>query len=185
MMEKAVLFIALLLSFGIQSYGQIPQDSATFSPVVRLGTSLTYIWDRDPHYLREYTWALNMGVMPTKRINIGVNVMNIWSETRTEPRGRHLMAGVFGQYHFGLRTDKATIFLETGGYWGNYCTCGPGDPYRKDGLFLIPAGGGLNARLTKDLWLDAGFMVYNIINDVPRKYSFTQYVIGLDWVLGK
>lgn len=180
-------WICLLIWLAAFSVGHAqfatPPDTGKFSPKIRVGASYTYIWDEGVNYLRENTFALNVGVMVKPRINIGVNWLNIGYSTRFEQSGRGFLIGTFGQYHLGKRLDKATIFLETGAYLGNYCTCD--DPHRQDGLVYVPFGGGLNAKLHRGLWLDAGFLVYNILNKVPGKYSYTQYVVGLDWVFGK
>ena len=183
-MRKHLFWVFLLT--GSLLYGQKKEkaDTTHFSPELRVGTSFTYIWDVEDHYLREYTWATNVAISPVRRVYVGLNLMNVWAETRTNKNGKYFVGGVFGQYHLG-RLDRATIYGETGVYLGNYCTCGEGDAYRQNGLVYVPIGGGLNAKLYKNLWLDVGLLSYNIMNKVEGKYSFTQYIIGLDIVFGK
>ncbi|GAB4405578.1 MAG: hypothetical protein OHK0039_06700 [Bacteroidia bacterium] len=43
----------------------------------------------------------------------------------------------------------------------------------------------MDVRLIGDLYLEMGFYNYHLFTDAPRKYNYTQYVLGLTYVLGR
>jgi hypothetical protein len=80
---------------------------------------------------------------------------------------------------------KNSFLLEAGLMYGNYCTCEDDDPFKRDGLYYLDLGGSFEMQLSKRIYLDMGFNVYNILNDVKGKYAYTQYIVGLNYTIGK
>lgn len=148
-----------------------------------LGTSLTYIFDNEPqisdaHQYNEWTTSINAATRLYKGLFVGINYMNIFSYgTDVEPDNFHI-AGLFSQYDF--LNDEDRLFLETGLYLGNYCTCDDFDPYKAPQLYYWSLGGGWELALNHRFNVELGFINHVILNDREGKYNFTQYIVGLN-----
>ncbi len=68
---------------------------------------------------------------------------------------------------------------------GDYCPCGPVDPYRRSHLRYLGIGCGYSMPIWKWLHLDLSFVSYQILNSVSFKSHFPQYIIGLNVDLGR
>lgn len=156
-----------------------------------LGTSVTYILDSYPlptNLTRDYTYQevttnLNFGIDVYKGIRVGFQNLLI-NAARSDEKERFNITGGFLQYGFKRKTGSR-IYLEGSYNTGNYCTCKDEEPYKRPQLDYYGIGAGYDWKLTNWLHLDLGFFNYNIIDDEPGKYNFTQYVIGLDFQLAK
>ncbi len=175
-MKKTMLLLVLLIP--VLAFAQ--KDSTAYRKRLVLGTSLTYIWDTEDNFLNEYTWSINAAISPVKNLYLGFNYLNIWAQSRTIANGRYGLAGVYAQYRLGK--PKVAFYPEIGYYKGNYCTCSEGDAFKQKGLDYLSVGGGFGWRIYKGLELETAFLVYNILDRIPvGKYSYTQYVIGLNY----
>ena len=159
-----------------------------------IGSSLTYIWDPrsrsqnlgEDHLYQETTWNINVATDMTGSLRLGLSGMQIFTQSPDSGDGKYFLVGSFGQYNFTPRAaNRNRLYFETGLFYGNYCTCGAYDPYLKDGLTYLDLGAGYSPRIWKNLYLDLGFNVYNMLKKLPGKYSFTQYVVGLEYRIGK
>lgn len=152
----------------------------------RLGSSLTYIWDdsrtQPRRMYQEYTLSLNAAYTLLPRWAVGVNLMPIWTQNGAEGDQAYFLGGAFGQYDV-FQTERMRFYAEAGLYGGNYCTCGDLDPYRIDFDWYRSLGGGFTVDLTRRLHLDLGFVGYKLIRDLPGRYSMTQYIMGIEFVL--
>lgn len=157
-----------------------------------LGTSLTYIWENSsansglpgtfPYLYQEYTWSLNLAYPLSKRWAVGLDNKLIWTESTFSARKNYRITGAQAQFNLTPSTPNR-LFLYSGLYQGNYCTCGEGEPYRKDNLMYWGLGFGWNVRLSNNIYLDLGFENFEMVSREPGKYNYTQYIIGLDFHL--
>jgi hypothetical protein len=142
------------------------------------------------HYIyNEYTWNFNAAFSIAKGLLAGGQIMTIFaSGTRIENEFFHIY-GAFVQYDFFAYTkSKASLFIETSFNTGDYLTAGWEDPYRREGLYYYGFGGGLElplSKVSKRLFLDLSFYNYHILNKIHDKYNYTQYIVGLNYHIGK
>ncbi len=181
--KRLFLGICLLLIFGGQVIGQKVATDSSYAPRLVVGSSLTYKWgDPTSGHFKEFTWAKNIAFSPFKGLYIGVNHLNVWNSSDYTPPRKAMLVGGFAQYHLGNYSIR--FVPELGYYRGNYCTCGDDIPYGREGINYISVGAGFETNLYKGLQLDLSFLVYQPL--LPRHglnyaYSFTQYVIGLNY----
>ncbi len=158
------------------------------------GSSLTYIWNSNvsdypvgKNFYEEYTWNLNIATSINKRIMAGFQVLNIFTSGTHVNNENYLMYGFFSQFDF-FSKKKVSLFAELSINRGDYCTCGHIDPYRKNNIWYMGFGGGLEVpikTISENLFLDLSWINYQILNKIKTKYNFTQYIIGLNYHIGK
>lgn len=177
-------WIAVLICFlGAPAHAQ--DSTEQFVPHVMVGASLTYIWDPSFPTWQEYTFHTDLHYALTRRWSIGINALRIWSGDSISGINRYWITGVDGQYNF-VNDPDFRFFGEGGIYYGNYCTCGQGIPYLNRGNFYWALGGGISARIKRNLYFELGFHSYNIMSRTPEsKYNYTQYILGLEYRLGR
>ncbi len=77
-------------------------------------------------------------------------------------------------------------FFELNYSQGDYCYCGPDDPYRYPNLHYIGFGGGMDYPIRKsNLYAHLGGILHVIVGSPEDKYHFVIYKIGLSYRLGK
>lgn len=181
--------LTLLLALGMALSGlQAQKNQGRKVPLyaLKVGTSFTYIWNESED--KEYTWRLNAAWQFSSRFSAGVNLMNIWNESplRDQQLIHAVVAGPFGQFKL---TDSRVwdLYAETGIFVGNYCSCLDlyEVPYKRNGLVYWANAIGVNVRINRFIQLDMALADHIIFNRVPKKYNFTQYIIGLDFLLLK
>jgi hypothetical protein len=157
-----------------------------------VGTSLTWIWtttlvDGDFNIYSEYTWNTNIAVSLSKRVYIGIQLLNIYAQDKNKSFERFTIYGLFAQYNI-LRNTDHRFFIETSISRGNFCTCGDFLPRKKENLYYWGLGIGYDLPLNivlNGLYADFSFLNYLILSPVYDKYNYTQYVIGLNYRFGK
>ena len=181
-----VTLIIVFFSFDAESQ---ENKRANFLNSFTAGTSLTYIINLDDSFYEEYTWNLNFAASISQRMNVGIQVLNIYANGSNIEKASYNIFGLFTQYDFfAKKRTKNTLFVELSINKGDYCTCDNLDPYRKSNLWYYGFGGGTEIRLKKiseHIFLDISFYNYQIINKYKKKYNFTQYIIGLNYRFGK
>jgi len=171
------------------------EDGKIFS-LFNIGSSLTYTnyanvtdYPTGEHLYKEFTWNINLATNISKRVNLGIQVLNIYTSGTHIDNSNYLIYGLFSQYNFlGGKKTPTKLFIEGSINKGNYYTGGTLDPYLKEGLYYVGCGMGLDIPLrniSKNLFLDVAFMNYWILNDIFDKYNYTQYIIGLNYYIGK
>jgi hypothetical protein len=189
LISPIILIVGFCFLFPSVCFGQ-----DQFARSLTVGTSYTYIWDRsnlaqgvNPISYQEHTWNANIALEILPRWHFGLMYLNVntTSELNAERRARSQLFGVFNQFDILPIKEKrrSRIFGEVQYLYGDHCTCGELDPFPRSGLHYISLGGGVEIPLYKQLRLDLAFYSANILNDVPLKYNFTQYVIGLNYRL--
>jgi len=191
-MKKIILHLSLIfLCTGMNA-----QEEEVAGQNLFLGASFTYIpnFEVDPfgfgeeYVFHESTLNINLGVQIHKNIRLGLTGMHIRTNSKYSEKEQQYILGGSVKYLFNDLQDKTRFYLETGFYKGNYCTClsdNRGDPiqepYKREGLSYWGFGGGVERKLSKHFQLDLGFYNFLILQNIPPKYNFTQYVIGIDY----
>jgi hypothetical protein len=184
-MNKPLFSLALALLIALPAFAQEADSSKGFRPFVRIGSSLTYIWNNENNGIHhEYTLNLNASLALSPRWSAGASVLRIWTRRDLSPKNQYVMAGLFGQYNITI-DPKVRLYPETGIYRGNYCTCGDVDPYRSSNIWYWSMGGGASFALRQNLHFEVGFVNYQILSRITDKYNYTQYIIGLEYHLGE
>lgn len=185
MLNKFLIVLVCFLGFNLN--GQWNKD-------IWVGTSLTFIPDpvtinkpgQPPMEVlyREYTWNLNASISLNEKWRVGAQHLLIRGTTDNVTVKANLL-GVFGQYNLVSASKKNRLFIEGDLAYGNYCTCGDSFPYKRNGLTYWGWGVGYNRSLSKNLVLEIGINAYYNLQSVPDKYSYTQYVVGLEYRIFK
>ncbi|GAB4405583.1 MAG: hypothetical protein OHK0039_06710 [Bacteroidia bacterium] len=91
-----VLLYLLLLAPALYSQ---PSDSLQgFSPYLRVGTSVTYIWNNEVGPYDETTLNLNASLVVQPRWSIGVQFLHLWSRSQLLGSDQHHLWGGYVQY---------------------------------------------------------------------------------------
>jgi hypothetical protein len=162
----------------------------------KVGSSLTYIFDKNTidypegeHLYKEYTWNINFAASITKHLDVGLQFMNIFTSGTHVNNNYYTIYGAFAQYDLlANRSPRYSLFLESSINRGNYCTAGHLDPYKKNNIWYAGLGAGIELPadfLLPGLGLELSFFNYQIINQIQTKYNFTQYIVGLNYHIGK
>ncbi len=188
-MTKKTLLLFCLLGISIAGHAQ---KERYFARNMITGTSFTWkpFNNTDPAVIdrfNEYTWNVNAAVSLNKRIYLGLQLLNVYTNGTMNSLEKYRVYGMFVQFNM-LKQTEHRFFLESSINRGNYCTCGDGDPIRKDNLYYLGLGMGYDLPLRKflrGLYLDLSFINYLILSPVEDRYAYTQYVIGLNYRFGK
>ena len=191
-MRVRIIRILFVLLFFLVALSVEAQQERYFAKNMIVGSSFTWIWktSSDPaisYKFNEYTWNINTAVSMTRRLYLGLQLLNIYTQGSNQSLETFKIYGMFAQYNLLKQTDHR-LFVETSLNRGNYCTCGDSEPYQKDNLYYWGIGGGYDLPLKKilpGLYVDIAFINYLIVSAVEDKYAYTQYVIGLNYRFGK
>jgi hypothetical protein len=175
--------------FMIDIFAQIKIKDRHILKQIVMGANYTYIFDTetindidyDSRY-NESTLAANIAIDMGKHMRVGIDYKRIYTSGLLSGKNNYTLLGLFTQYKFA-EGKNGFGFGELGFYKGNYCTCGGNVPYKKNGLSYLSWGGGYNFKLYKNIRIDAAFTTAQVITKVPQKYGYTQYVLGIDYVL--
>jgi hypothetical protein len=186
-MKKLLSCVLVVLS----SQFIFAQKEKTKQPLFKsfvVGANYTYVPDHENiagiEYgtYREHTISFNGAVDIAKHFRVGIDVKMISTKGAISGNNKYNLVGLFGQYKFA-EGKRGFGFGELGYYKGNYCTCGGDIPYKKDNLSYLNWGGGYNFKLYNNLKLDLGFTTAQVISNVKGRYAYTQYIVGLDYVI--
>jgi hypothetical protein len=210
--EQHDLGMGLSISYAFNNFKQKTrpkQNDKTHTPEIKtkeandfffnhfkVGTSLTYIYNSNKndyppgeHLYEEYTWNVNFAASINKYLDVGLQFMNIFTSGTHVNNNYYQIYGTFAQYDLlANRSPRFSLFLESSINRGNYCTAGHLDPYEKNNLWYAGLGGGFELPadfLLSGLGIELSFFNYQIINQIQTKYNFTQYIIGLNYKVGK
>jgi len=197
MTQKSIIIFVLLL-FSTNIYAQ--EKGNFFFNNFTAGTSLTYVRDVEiygntytgapgEYIYNDFTWNINFATSLSKNVQLGVQVLNIFSSGTRVDNEYNKIYGMFVQYDFLHKTPYSVkMFIDMSINKGNYCTCDILDPYTKEGLWYHGMGAGVELplkRISKRLFVDLSFYNYIILNKIEIKWNFTQYIVGLNYHLGK
>lgn len=187
-MKQAALILAII-AIPIFSSAQAERH---FGNHLVIGTSVTYIWDVNRHitdnFYHETTWEKNIAVSLTRSLYIGLSHKDIFTRGSSyidykNDRERYFLTGIFAQYDI-IPKSPNRLSAELSYNIGDYCTCGHMiDPYREGLLNYLGFGGVIDLPIRGGFSLDLSMMNYHILDAIPLKYRYTQYVIGLNYTI--
>lgn len=180
MKTLVILFFLMLSCITLKSQNY-------FADYLIVGSSLTYMrfTEKDEyrftHGYDEYTWNINAGIRLSKRFFAGIQYLNIYSSDLDLPKDYYKVYGLFTQFNF-LNDDNTRLFIEASLNRGDYCLA-YNLPSRVDNLNYIGFGPGVDLQIKKipNLYFDFSFINYFIANKIKGKYSYTQYIVGLNY----
>lgn len=182
---KRILVVNFILILSVVVYGQ--HQKLKFAEKLVLGTSISYLQDynRDFYRYHEWTGSLNIGVNIDHHFMIGLqNLFILGYGTRVATDNFNLF-GTFIQYDF-FDKSKNRLYIESGFYKGNYCTCGNSDPYKVNGLNYLNFGGGFELSIRKNINLEFGLSIYKILNSENKDdYGYGYYIAGINYIIFK
>jgi hypothetical protein len=190
MRPKIILLGSFFINLYISGQDSLPKNNALVKSIV-VGTSLTYIPDIETingidqpgkYGYHEFTWATNIAADFSKYYRTGIDLKLIYTRSTLTGNNRYYMIGWFNRFKF-YQSKNLIAFASVGPYFGNYCTCGADNPYRVDKLAYINYGPGLSVKLNNYFWANFEFTNANIITKIPARYNYTQYIIGLNYVI--
>lgn len=147
----------------------------------------TYIFDKQNFYHRhnEYTLNIQAGVQIFKPIFFGVETFSIFTNGTSVNSSNYFLKGGFLRLE-ALQKKQGVLFFSTSLLNGDYCTCGNQDPYRYDNLYYLGIEIGVNIYITKSLfYVNMAFSINKILNDIPLKYNYNIYKVGIGYSFGK
>jgi len=141
--------------------------------------------DSASYFMHEGTLTLNVGYDINKFFRTGLKSMTIFTKSSYSGRRNFWRGGPYLQFDF-LGKKRGRLFLETGVYYGNYCTCGDYEPYRKKGkgLTRLAIGGGGSIPLGQNLYVDLSILSFPVLGKLENNgkvFADGKYNIGLSY----
>lgn len=196
---KKLLFTLIYLVPFITSFTQEPTKKSFFGKTFTIGGSYTLISDLYDDLQKRYLYFehsvnINFAVQLSKRTYLGVQTKPTFTNLKviSDPWDFYRFNGIFFQFDL-IQHPRFRFFIETSLNESDYCTCENGNywnvPYKAKGLIFAGIGGGfdiiLNNKKQKNLSLELGIFDYLLINSIPEKYPYLQYIVGLNYRFGK
>ena len=169
-------------------------DNSNFSKTLEVGTSATYIWNNynkpGDFLYNELTWNLNAKMKLNNRFWLGIQAAPIFTWTRdlkqTTTENYHLY-GMTVQFDV-VSKKKHQIYIETILNRTNLLILKEYNT-RQAGIYYFGFGGGINLLLNEkgkqNLFLEIGMNNSFILNNIKDKSYYTQYIVGVNYRLGK
>ncbi len=149
--------LALLLS------ALVCLSSGTAQPALVMGFSPSYIPNQSDHWQHEFNLNTYFNFPIWSHLEIGSRFMLIGYTS--QQTARKLEPAYMVGPTLGWRQpvgEKVALALETGYMIGNLCTCGPNDPYPREGTSYWHLAGSINGKLQKPGWWgEVGFWIQN------------------------
>jgi len=180
--KQALIFIALPLFFT----ASMAQNNPVFKDLI-VGGSYTYIFQQQPipgdsfpgYNFFEHTFRVKLVSSLSQHWRMGVDARLIKTIFYGDEQ-YYFMAGLLAQYII-IENRVGSLFIEGSYNRGNYCLCGENGYSKIPGLNYLGAGMGNAWHLYRGLWLDLGWSWYWALIQVPDKYAYSQYIIGLKY----
>ncbi len=112
---------------------------------------------------------------------IGGEFKVFWTGGEGQIPGWYYLTGIYQQIDL-LPKRRNRLYLEGGLLQSNMCMCRRGryviEPFHQKNIFYYGIGGGFDIYLNKYFDFNLGYMRYAIINRLPLKFPWTQFVFG-------
>lgn len=194
--------ILYLFLFIIIQTANGQESKKYFASNFTVGLSAGYLWDIDGlkaegiHNYNEFVWNLSASMRVSKRFWAGIQLNPIFTfesyNGGTFEKKIYQFNGLFTQFDF-LYERSFRFYAETSLNVSDYCTCDTVNPYyspnRKKGLIFWGGGIGieyiLNKNGKKNLLVEVSVFNNIILQKIPYRYNFTQYLVGLNYRFGR
>ncbi len=193
MKRKIILFLVFLPAAFLKF--SVAQQDSYFGNSFTVGTSLTFIPEKDDDGYKlynEYTWNTNAAMTLSKRLRLGVQVFNIFSDTFSE-KGRHFyLTGVFLHYDL-FQMDALNYYLGISFNKSNYLLP-EFYPYPKEHNTLTYYGFSkgfevpftlLFESIPSSLYFDLGLDFFFTLSELPEATNYAIYIFGINYKFGK
>lgn len=177
----------LLLFFLAKSSFSQEINHNYFGKKLFTNISGTYIFDKQNFYHRynEYTMNIQAGVQLFKPFFLGIETFTIFTNGTSVNSNNYLIKGGFIRYEL-LHKKRGVLFFNTAFLNGDYCTCENQDPYRYDNLYYLGLEIGGNKYIAKSsFYMNITVSLNKILNDIPLKYNYNIYKVGMGYSFGK
>jgi hypothetical protein len=145
-----------------------------------------YYETSDPFYYREHNVSLALAVSVTSDIDFGIVYQPILVQVRQREPQKYYMFGPIIQYDFIRRPNNLKVFVETGFFKGNLCTCGDDIPYLTNNLSILPLGGGLDFPISNTNFnVSLSMHFYRILDNSLDASSYGHPTLGIIYRLDK
>lgn len=182
----ALFYVTFILAPGT-SNAQNAKKSDREDKLI-FGTSLTLRNEGEEGFpdniiYRDLTWNINAAFQFSRRFRVGAAAMPIFKKRFREDWENFFMAGAFLQFDV-LPKDRSPIILEAGIFRGNFVPMSD-DIIEKKGMYYLDFGASYEIYIFPKIYLELGGNYYPLINKVEGKDNFFQYVVGVNYWLGK
>ena len=186
--------LLFFLSVSVTAYVQT-NVSDYFAKTFDIGSSATLMFTNDPlasvTRYRELSWNSNVKMRASKSFWVGLQIVPIFTKSIKGGVTRKENFNFYGAFLQGdiYRPKKFNVFVEGSFNRSNMLLRLNDRPEKIDGINYLGFGGGLDICLnhmsSKNLLLELGFYNYHPLNDIIDKSNYTQYIVGLNYRLGK
>ncbi|MEM9987139.1 MAG: hypothetical protein AAF804_18755 [Bacteroidota bacterium] len=180
-MSRRISILIFLLGPSLMLQGQVT------SAWGQIGGSYIRQGDQGFPPAEEFTLRLAVAFDVKELLSFGLKTHGIFYLGIPGEWQRMWLAGPFGR--IGVSPfDRSRLYVESGLYLGNYCTCGngpSGSNYRDDGLLYYSFGGGFEYRVSEAVFADIGIMAHNIANRPRPHFGYNVYFIGVLMRVGR
>ena len=183
-----LLSLFLLLTLGLSLNGQAQQAFKPNSLWVQVGGSAFPEFDGYGTLLEmQATLSGTLAVDVGRDWSAGLRAHRVFYRREYPSDWEQMyMAGFFARYKPYVG-EQLALYLESGFYVGNYCTCGeaiiPGQFYRDEGLHYLSLGGGLLVTPKQPWLLELGLSLNPILNRPDPKVATALAWVGIGWRL--
>ncbi|MFD1551546.1 hypothetical protein DNU06_03420 [Putridiphycobacter roseus] len=183
-----ILFLFILFNaFGL--WGQ--SNKAYFGKRFEVGTSLTYFSDNGDqsgiYKYQEFSWNVNVKMSLSKRFSFGLQVIPILTKTYKGGLSKKEPFNFYGFFVQGnvLTVQNFNFLLETSFNQSNMLQNILGEPKTEEGIYYWGFGGSAELYSKKRWGFEIGFYNYQILNKIEYKSNYTQYILGVNYRIGK
>lgn len=188
-------FLVLLMVFCMSQYSFSQSDNGYLAKTLEVGTSFTYIWNdysqpAGEFLYSELTWNMNVKMKLHNRFWLGLQVAPIYAWTRDKGQITNEFYhwyGLVAQFDVVSR-KKFQFYVETQLNRSNLLILKEYNT-KQAGIYYLGFGVGANILLNEkgrqNLFLEIGFNNSFILNRIEDKSYYTQYIVGLNYRMGK
>ena len=186
-----VISICVVIHWG-NLYGQSKVPGSSFAHTLYLGITSSPIpalnMDKVANLVEdEFTYSVFVATAINKHFAVGLEAKKIYYNIHSyKPnvniqRQQFFQVGTFLQYGIMFR-NILRASIESGLYYGDYCSCGKSFNYRSSGLFSMSLAFSIEWRIYKGLHLETGLMLQKIVNP-PESLTdgFNTPLVGLTY----
>jgi len=183
------LFSILVLLNGFLLSGQ--SNDVYFGKRFEVGSSLTYFSDHGDqsgiYKYQELSWNLNAKMSLSKRFYFGLQVIPILTKTFKAGLTNKELFNFYGLFIQGnvVTVQNFNLFVETSINKSNMLQNVWNEPKIQEGIYYLGVGGSVDIYGKKRWGLEIGFYNYHILNKIESKSNYTQYILGVNYCIGK
>lgn len=185
-MNTQLIKLLVLLSFCLSSLSINAQTNQKFGDRFIIGQSFGYINQVNEFYkgviFHELHWDKKAMISLNKSFYAGIRWLSIFTKgdsyNYSEEKNSYYVVGAFSEFDV-IPKFQHRAFVRLAYNYGNYCVCGPENPYKEDGLHYPAVAIGGEYYFTKHLAVSAEAENLFIMRRAANPDNFVRYGIGL------